>query len=282
MFLDAISNVREIFPGRNRSDGLNYLIDFDLVELEKLRVHERVDPTSGEQIYPQRFPWKSEIDLKISTLNETLQFLLGFRRSTNRNLEILIELKNPEFYRPLQRDISTILISTLKTFNLTKRDDPIFIQSFSINELEFLRRNLSTEIRLVALLPEKSEIEPDFLRNETKIELLSKFVDGIAPSFDLLIDFNDDGSIKNLTSLSFLARKNNLKIYPWTFRKDVFGSNFEPIVEYFSRFIDVDGFIASQPDLILQILRQTVSNSNRVFSLTGFTIFIVIFGFYFH
>src|SRR5688572_24954616 len=46
LHLDDISDVARRFPGRQRADGRHYVVDFDLSELETLRVFERRTPGS--------------------------------------------------------------------------------------------------------------------------------------------------------------------------------------------------------------------------------------------
>ncbi|CAF0988143.1 unnamed protein product [Rotaria sordida] len=65
IYLDGVTNVSGIFPNRNRSDVLNYVIDFDLYEL--LRFY-------------------------LSTLNETIELLFGLNRATGRQRQLLIEI----------------------------------------------------------------------------------------------------------------------------------------------------------------------------------------------
>src|SRR6185503_3100921 len=56
LYLDDVSDVAERFRGRQRDDGLHYVIDFDLTELKTLTVFERRAPGSAAAKYPARFP----------------------------------------------------------------------------------------------------------------------------------------------------------------------------------------------------------------------------------
>ena len=55
LYLDDVTNVAQIFPGRQRTDGHYYVIDFDLSELRALSVSERRRPGSEEPLFEQRF-----------------------------------------------------------------------------------------------------------------------------------------------------------------------------------------------------------------------------------
>ena len=59
--VDTISDVAQKFPGRHRSDGRFYAIDFDLAELQTLNVMERVDYRSGDVAFPKRFPGRKKL-----------------------------------------------------------------------------------------------------------------------------------------------------------------------------------------------------------------------------
>ena len=80
-YLDTVSDVDRVFPGRKRSDGRYYVIDFTLEEIRKLRLRERIDLKTGNCVYPKRFPGETIIDFKIPTLEEEIQLIQGDRKS---------------------------------------------------------------------------------------------------------------------------------------------------------------------------------------------------------
>lgn len=77
LYLDGVTDVARIFPGRNRSDSHYYAIDFTLEEIRQLRVTERVQPVSSNTpVYPDRFPiWTSRFGL--TTLEEKIELIKG-------------------------------------------------------------------------------------------------------------------------------------------------------------------------------------------------------------
>ena len=282
MYLDAISNVAEIYPNRNRSDGYHHLIDFDLRELKSLTVHERVIPFTNTQTYPDRFPSTSKVGFQLATLNETLEFLLGLRFSTGRLYQLLIEIKTPEFYHNINRPISSILLNTLEAYNLTNFNDPVMIQTFFIDELFFIRQNLSSRLRLVALLSwnwmNESSSDYDYYRSDTGLRELSKVVQAIAPNMELVVNFDSNGSIIGPTNLTKMAHQYNLDVYPWTFRHDTYKGDFNKLIDYFQHEIGVDGFIGSQPDLLIELLtKQRSIPSSAANGTMPFLIYAVVF-----
>ena len=56
LYLDDVTDVAAKFPGRQRTDGRHYVIDFDLAELKTLTIFERRAPGALTAKYPARFP----------------------------------------------------------------------------------------------------------------------------------------------------------------------------------------------------------------------------------
>jgi glycerophosphoryl diester phosphodiesterase len=224
--LDGVSNVAEMFPNRNRSNGLHYVIDFDLKELRRLTIHERIRPMNGTQIFPLRFPSNSSVRFHLSTLNETVELMLGLNHATSRRRELLVEIKRPEYHSEYNKSISSIVLATLKAYNLTQSTDPVIIQTFHIEELIHIRRNLRSKLRLFALMTwnriNESSSDYDFYRSEEGIRNISKIVQALTPNMEFVVDYDLNGTILGVTNLTKWAHKYGLAVYPFTFRQDLF------------------------------------------------------------
>jgi len=81
--LDCTTDVAQRFPGRARSDGRFYAIDFDLQEIRQLRVHERTHPLTSAAVFPERFPVQTAL-FQVPTLAEEIDLLAGLDRSRGR------------------------------------------------------------------------------------------------------------------------------------------------------------------------------------------------------
>ncbi|CAF2389203.1 unnamed protein product [Rotaria sp. Silwood2] len=286
IYLDGVTNVGDVFPNRSHSDGLNYVIDFDLDELRRLNIHERVRPLNGTQVYPLRFPSKSKVPFHLSTLNETIELLLGLNRATGRQRQLLIEIKKPEYHSKYNKSISSIVLATLSAYDLTRSSDPIIVQTFHIEELMYIRKNLGSQLRLFALMTwnyiQESSSDYDFYRSEDGIRNLSKIVQGLAPNHQLVVDYDLNGVIIGTTNLTKWAHQYNLNVYPYTFRQDLFsGSSFEELVKYFWHTVKVDGFITDHPDVILELLRSSETSTSSIAVLHLFLL-IITFLFNYH
>ena len=265
--MDGVTNVTEVYPNRNRSDGLNYVVDFDLDELRRLKIHERVHPLNGTPVYPLRFPSKSNVNFHLTTLNETIELLLGLNRATKRQHQLLIEIKRPEYHSTYNKSISSIVLGTLNAYNLTRSTDPIIIQTFHIEELMHIRKNLISQLRLFALMTldqyQESSSNYEYYRSEEGIRNLSTIVQALAPNHLLVVDYDSNDAIIGPTNLTKWAHQYNLSVYPYTFRQDQFaGTSFEQLIEYFWQIVHVDGFITDHPDVILEILQRSGASSS--------------------
>ncbi|CAF0849922.1 unnamed protein product [Didymodactylos carnosus] len=271
LYLDSVTNVRNLFPSnRNRSNGLHYVIDFTLSELRTLSIHERFNYDTGKQIYPKRFPsavWPSSF--KLSTLNETLELLLGLNYATNKVKDLLIEIKKPEFHEENGKLISKILLELLNSYNITKQTDPVIIQTFHIPELYRIRNDYQSNLRLFALFTwnfiNESSTDYDIYRSEAGIKNLSTIVQAITPIYEFLVEFNENGLFESKTNLTDLAHKYNLAVYPFTFREDNLGKykgTFIEFVNYFWNIIQIDGFITDHSNLLIEHVRKLSTNSD--------------------
>lgn len=267
--MDGVTNVRDVFPNRNRSDGLNYVIDFDLNDLRRLKVRERVQISTGIQVHPSRFPSNSSADFRLSTLNETIELLLGLNKATGRQRQLLIEIKKPEYHSQYNRSISSVVHKTLNAYNLTQLTDPIIIQTFYIEELMYIRKDLGSKLRLFALMTwndyQESSSDYDFYRSEEGIRNLSKIIQGLAPNHELVVNYDSNGTIMGITNLTKWAHQYNLGVYPFTFRQDSMPSTrFQQLVDFFWRTVQVDGFITDHPDVLLELLQESETSSRSI------------------
>ena len=262
-----MTNVATQFSNRTRSDGLNYVLNFTLAEIRQLNVNERIRPLNGTQVYPTRFPANSTVPFHLATLNETIELILGLNHATGRRHELLIEIKKPEYHWSYNRSISSVVLNILNAYNLSRVSDPIILQTFHIEELMHIRRNLGSELRLNALITlnsiNESSSDYDYYRSEEGIRNLSKIVQALAPEHSLVVNYDSNGNILGPTDLTRWAHQYNLHVYPFTFRKDLFpGSSFERWVEYFWHTVQVDGFITDHPDIVLELLAR--SSATRI------------------
>jgi glycerophosphoryl diester phosphodiesterase len=116
-----------------------------------LKAHERIDPTNGNPIYPNRFQ-KSLPEFRIPTLEEEIEFIQELNRTTGRNAGIYPEIKAPAFHKIEGKDIVAIVQKILTRHGYTNRTDPCILQCFESAPLARLREEFKSDLRLVQLI----------------------------------------------------------------------------------------------------------------------------------
>lgn len=264
LYLDAVTNVRDVFPGRARADGLSYAIDFTLDEIRRLNVNERVDPATGEPRYPGRFPPDSG-RFEVVTLETLIELTQGLNRTTGRAVGIYPELKGPSFHASHGQDIAAVVLGTVERYGYHEREDLCIIQSFEPEPLIRLRRDLGTRLRLVQLLGEneweEAPVDYEPMYTAAGLARIAGYADGIGPPLNRLVDGVDEDGQMRFSSLLDDAQRANLAVHPYTFRADQLPNfmpaeaNFDDLLKaFFAR--GIDGLFIDHPDRAVRMLRE--------------------------
>ena len=138
---------RPEFASRKRVRNLDgvatddwWVADFTLAELKTLRAKQAF--ADRDQSHNGKF--------QIPTFQEVID--LAKKESTKRGRVIGIypETKHPTFHHAIGLPLEDRLIAQLKKAGWTKKTDPVFIQSFEVSNLKYLRTK--TNLRLVQLV----------------------------------------------------------------------------------------------------------------------------------
>jgi glycerophosphoryl diester phosphodiesterase len=247
LYLDDLTDVGEHFPGRARQDGRHYCVDFDLSEIQQLRVRERRRPGSSQALYPGRFPLAGG-EFGIPTLEEELRFIQGLNQSTGRRAGVYPELKDPAWHRAHGIDLSGSLLEALARHGYTGRTAPVFVQCFDSAELRRLRADLGSALRLVQLLDGEGHC-PD----GAALREIAGYADAIGPALRLLTGAAGTGS----TGLVASAHVAGLHVHPFTLRADRLPAGVASFQALLHRvFIDegADGAFTDFPDQVGKFL----------------------------
>ena len=261
IYLDFTTNVKRIFPNRKREDGHWYVKDFELSELKKLNVNERLKSDATEKAFLNRYPLERGT-FKICTLKEQIELIQGLNKSTQRNVGIYPEIKNPSWHRYEGLDISSVTLGQLEDYGYTSKKDKIFFQCFDSNELKRIKYELNSSLPLIQLIGNNAwnESGDDYSQMVSLegIENVSKYAIGIGPYLQLLYRVSSlDGDIK-ASKLSHHARNNGLYIHPYTIRKDSIPldfDDFEKMVKWFTLELKVDALFTDFVDLTVQAMK---------------------------
>lgn len=260
LYLDAVTDVAERFPGRARKDERHYAIDFTLEEIRTLRVRERVG-SDGNAVFPKRFP-STEYLFRIPTLEEEIHLIQGLNRSTGREVGVYVEPKSPAWHEKEGKDLLRAVVALLREHGYSKREDRAFLQSFDMDSLRRARHELRSELNLVQLVGENSwqESSTDFeaLRTQQGLEEVARYADGIGPWLLQVIRINDDGS----TDISDLVSRSHdlgLFVHAYTLRADQLPENIagmKAALDILVRQANLDGVFTDHPDQVRDYLRR--------------------------
>lgn len=254
--VDTVSDVATRFPGRQRTDGRYYALDFTLDELKQLRVCERFNVKTGKQIYPKRFPQGSS-HFQIPTLEEEIQLIQGLNQSTGRRVGIYPEIKQPAWHQKEGHDISRIVLPILQKYGYKEKKDLCYIQCFEHDELKRLRGELGWQGRLIMLMGngQKGPGNSDYrhLRTLEGLAELSEIADGIGPEIGTVINAK-----REITELIKNAHACKLKVHPYTLRVDElpkFVETADELLDLLFNQAGIDGLFSDFPDVGIQWLK---------------------------
>jgi glycerophosphoryl diester phosphodiesterase len=175
--------------------------DFTLAELKTLRARERL---------PQLRPDNAGFDgqFAIPTFEEILQL-----REKHPTVGVYPEIKHGTYFTRRGMAMEQPLLAILAKHHLTKASDPVFIQSFEVSNLAWLKAH--SKIRLVQLIDDHGG--PADRANETYAAMLTPA--GLAEAAKRA---DAIGINKSLVSAELVtsAHAAGLKVHAWTYRAE--------------------------------------------------------------
>ena len=255
--LEDISDIATHFPGRARADGHYYAIDFTIAELKTLRRHERVNADQS-MVFPGRFPATTP-GSAIVTLSEEIDFVQGINRSTGRNVGLYTEVKYPAWHRKQGKDITRIVLDSLRSHGYSKRSDKVFFQCFDADELKRVHTQLNSELKLIQLIGENSwhESPADYeaMMTERGIADVASYADGIGPEITQLVEWPTAGGKVQIKPLAAFAKAHGLLMHPYTLRIDSLPPNAPSttaVLDALFKRVKVDGLFSDFPDVVFR------------------------------
>src|SRR5690606_5773798 len=254
--LDRTTDVATRFPGRYREDGLHYVVDFTLSEIQSLEVSEGSQQVGNtrEAIDPARFP-VGQSTFRIHTLAQEIELIQGLNLSTGADVGIYPEIKSPAFFHAEGKDLSTAVIAVLRDYGYTTRDDRVFVQTFDFEELKRLRHEvmpaLGVELKLVQLLD--GGADNAWMQSVEGIREIARHADGLGPEKGMIIAYNAPFHDLRISDLVSHAHEQGLQVHPYTFRLDEgqvppYARDFDHLLALFYEQAGVDGVFTDFPD----------------------------------
>ena len=126
-------------------DGVDYedwfTCDFTLAELRTLKA---IQPLSER---PQQYNGQ----LSIPTFEEVIELVKNQSGKAGRTIGIYPETKHPTFHEKLNLPITDLLISALEKAGWNSIQSPVYVQSFEVSNLQYIRNVKKSSVKLVQL-----------------------------------------------------------------------------------------------------------------------------------
>lgn len=259
------TDVAEKYPARQTTKTIDgervtgwFVEDFTLAEIKTLRARERLPFRSHY--------WNGQFE--VPTFDEILDFVRAEEASVGRAIGIYPETKHPSYHESLGLPITDALIDALHRDGYTKREAPVYIQSFEVANLRAARRR--TDLTLIQLIDATGR-PADFaaagdprgyrdLLTPAGLAAIKEYANGIGAAKSLVQPISSNGDLLTPTRLVAEAHEAGLLVHVWTLRADreflPAGYRNDPLAE-FRRLatLGVDGVFTDFPDLAVKALR---------------------------
>ncbi|MBD1901914.1 MULTISPECIES: glycerophosphodiester phosphodiesterase family protein [Cyanophyceae] len=265
--------------------------DFTLAEIKTLRAKERI---------PELRPGSVKFDglYEIPTLQEVIDLAKKKSAEKGRTIGIYPETKHPTYFDSIGLSLEEPLVKILSENGYTDADDAVFIQSFEVANLKFLKT--LTNLPLVQLFDASTAKPYDFvvsgdsrtygdLITSSGLNAIAQYASGIGPWKRLIIpaetvdkngdgqpdDLNGDGVISDAdkpllepTSLISDAHAAGLLVHAYTFRSEDFflapDYNGNPELEYEQFFkLGIDGVFSDFPDTAVAVRNRIAGDPSK-------------------
>ena len=275
-YLDRVTDVAQVFPGRQRSDGRFYAIDFTLSEIRQLQLMEgfRLQNGQATAIFPQRFPLGSA-RFGVPTFAEEIELIQGLNKTLGREAGIYPEIKSPWFHHQEGRDIARRTLEILQQYGYTGKQSPVFLQCFDPHELQRIKRDLLPEfgmdIKLVQLIAQTDWAETyeragtswqpynyDWMLQPGAMAQIATYADGIGPWLPMVVSEVSTTTRLRFSRLINDAHAAGLQVHPYTLRLDrlpAYAADFEQLLDIVYHQAGADGVFTDFPDRAVQFLR---------------------------
>ncbi|MCH7336146.1 glycerophosphodiester phosphodiesterase [Acinetobacter sp. NIPH 2699] len=200
--------------------------DFTLKELQQLKARERIpEDRPANQNYNDLYA--------IPTLEQIIELADAHYKKTGKIIGLYIETKHPSFFQKQNLAMEDTLLKTLAKYTYTRDIAPVYLQSFEVSNLKYLKGQLDAHksvkhAQLIQLYDEKTVQPADFVAQNISttyadmataqgLKEVAQYANGVGPWKPYI--FKDE-AMTQTTSFIPDAHQVGLKVHPYTFRPE--------------------------------------------------------------
>lgn len=199
--------------------------DFTLAELKTLKAKERLP-----QVRPENTKYDGEFE--VPTFAEVLELRAQLSEELGREIGVYPETKHPTYFQSIDLNLEAPLVADLEAAGLNRRNAPVFVQSFEVQNLRDLETVHGLNTPTVFLIWKNGapfdnvaagKADRDFAWYTTELgmmTLMSYGIDGVGPEMSLVISWNEDGTLGEETGLVDLAHRYGMDVHAYTYRAE--------------------------------------------------------------
>lgn len=224
--LSGTTDVAVKFPSRKKTktvDGRKitgfFSEDFTLKEIKTLRAIQSIP--ERDQSHNGKYA--------VATFEEILKLAQKKSLELGRRIGVYVETKHPTYFKNIGLPLETKMLSHLKKYGYSSKQDPVFIQSFEVANLKELRKK--TTIRLLQLLDEpdwrpydlEAKGDPTTYLDMTTpkaLKEISTYADAVGPWKRLIVLEDSTGALLPVNNFIQDAHAVGLHVHAYTFRSD--------------------------------------------------------------
>ena len=231
--ISGTTNVAELpeFANRKKTkviDGVSiegwFTEDFSLNELQQLKARERIPQYRPENTkYNDLYP--------VPTLEQIIELADAHYKKTGKIVGLYIETKHPTYFQNQNLAMEDRLLQTLSKYKYSRDIAPIYLQSFEVSNLKYLKQQLDLHkslkhAQLIQLYDEQSARPADYVAKQISttygdmataqgLKEVASYANGVGP---WKVYVFKDASMTETTSFVKDAHQVGLKVHPYTFR----------------------------------------------------------------
>lgn len=199
--------------------------DFTLSELNQIKARERI---------PKERPANTQYNdqFAIPTLEQIIELADQHYQKTGKIIGLYIETKHPTYFQKQNLAMEDPLLKTLAKYEYTRDIAPIYLQSFEVTNLKYLKDQLTRHkslkhAKIIQLYDDKTAQPADFTEQKIQmtygdlataqgLQMVSQYADGVGPWKPYI--FNDTFTAPS--DFVTNAHAVGLKVHPYTFRPE--------------------------------------------------------------